>query len=245
MPNPLMQMLRPSREQELADSYIQQIGRGDRTAIDPFERMLGAQEQAAEQSGFAQRYRDIGAAQTEADIYELPEVEGIREDERAFELEKATAPARTQGQYAVRAAESKAAAQNDALQTMLSGGLQPGQRMSITGVGSVGQSNQPRAPRAPASVTNRLLEAQEATRPSGWRRMLGMGAPASTTENLSSVIQEVSTAEGIHPQLIQDAVSAAQANPTATVDQLMSQVDGDDLTPEEREQFLSVFTRLR
>lgn len=93
--NPLMTLLGPLRkapEQEIAESYIDQIGQGDRTAVDPLERFLSAQEETAP---FAQRYRDVEDAQTQGAVYGLPEVKQAREDE----FERLLAPERVRGEY--------------------------------------------------------------------------------------------------------------------------------------------------
>lgn len=196
-----------------------------------------------------QEANDPWAARQDARMTALagqdPEVAAAQEAEQAFELEKATAPARTQGQYAVKAAESKAQAQNDMLMQMLQGGMSPGQRVSVSGVGSTSMAQPPKPPQAPASVTNRLLQAQQAAQPSTFRKMFGMGPSQSAQNNLSGIVNEISSAEGIPSGLINDALNAAQQNPEASPEQLLQAVEGDDLTDAEREQFLSIFMRLR
>ena len=214
---------------------------------DPFAAMLyhRGEQEAAQDDPWAEHYRNVGEAQSEADIYNLPEVEDIRDDERSFQLEKATAPARMQGEYAVQAANAKGAAQYDALQGMLGAGLKPGQSVSVSGVGSMREGAQPRPQRAPASVTNRLLDAQKATQPSGIRGFFGVGPSESSTANLSNVVQEVARLEGIHPNLIMDVLTTIQSNPNSAPEDVLRALEGDDLTDGEREQILSIATRLR
>ena len=48
---------------------------------------------------WAQHYENAGRAQSEANIYNLPEVAGPRQEQEAFELEKTMAPARLEGEY--------------------------------------------------------------------------------------------------------------------------------------------------
>lgn len=234
-----------AQRQSTVEKLFGSRGVGGGFDAEPLQDYLGAEDEAAQDDPWAEHYRNVGGAQSEAAIYNLPEVEEARNDERSFQFEKAVAPARIQGQYAVKAAESKAQAQLDNIQQMGQVGLQPGQRMSISGVGSINAPTQPRRQAAPASVTNRLLDAQKQAQPSGWRNMLGMGASDAATSNLTNVIGEISRAEGIPTQMIQDALSVAQSSPAASVEDLFAQVDGDDLSPQEREQFISIFSRLR
>jgi hypothetical protein len=244
--NPLLGMLKPTREQQIADSYINQIEQGDRSALDPLGRFLSAQEAIQADDPMQQRYRKVTDAQTDALVYNEPSVRGMREDQRGFELEKATAPARTQGQYAVEAANTKGQAQFDALQQMLQGGVQPGRSISVSGAGSIRQAAEPRRAQAPASVTNRLLTAQQkVANPGMIRSFFGAGPSKGAQTELQGVLTEISRAEGIPIELLNDAVNVATANPTASPEQLLQQVDGDDLSDQEREWFLTTFARLR
>lgn len=102
--DPFRTLLGMTPEQRIAESYIEQIGRGDQSAARAFDRYLSGQEMVQAQNPMAQRYRQVGEAQTEGLLYDLPETRRIREAEQTFQLEKATAPARAQGAYALEAA---------------------------------------------------------------------------------------------------------------------------------------------
>lgn len=87
----------------------------------------------------------------------------LEEQEQAAEeakLKLATEPHRVAGEYAVKAAESKAAAQADALSTLLQAG---GNRsVSVNGVGSVGAAPRPQSNAAGNAALARLLQAKTA-----------------------------------------------------------------------------------
>lgn len=102
MANPLMGMLQKTPEQQIAESYIEQIGRGDRTAIDPLATFLRGQEETAP---LQDRYQAIQQAQTAGQVANLPESRAAA----ASALEQKLAPIRLQGEYGV--AKEQAASQ--------------------------------------------------------------------------------------------------------------------------------------
>lgn len=95
----------------------------------------------------SQRYADIAAGQNEAAVENVPEIKALHDAALAEKMALATAPARTAGEFAVKAAGNKAQAENDALSRMLAAGVQPGGRISVQGVGSI---SQPAATHAPS-----------------------------------------------------------------------------------------------
>jgi hypothetical protein len=60
---------------------------------------LGGEAQAAARDPFADRYRQIGQAQTEAAVYNEPQVAAIRKQQENAALEKLLAPIHARGQY--------------------------------------------------------------------------------------------------------------------------------------------------
>lgn len=212
-----------------------------------FEQQV-AEENAAEAANQAadpmsQRYAAISKGQNEAAVENVPEIKKLHDEQLAEEMARITAPARTAGEFAVKAAESKAQAQNDALTQLLSAGVAPGQRVSASGVGSVSQAATPRPAAMPAALTTRFTKAQQAARPG-----MFFGPSAAQTNELEQSVQAMGQQEGLHPQLVQDALSVARANPKASAQQLLQaaeQLPGGALDDNERQQFLSVFSRLR
>jgi hypothetical protein len=212
-------------------------GQRDPGARRLLEELFGAQEALGQDP--------LSQARERAMIGQDPAVREALEAEQAFEIEKESAGARAQGEAAIRAAQVAGQSDIEALEALRGAELQPGESLSISGIGSRRAPAARQPARAPVSVTNRLLKAQQGVRPTGIRGLLGMGAPAAATSELQNVIQEVASAEGIHPGLIQQALQAAESNPTAGIEELMGAIEGDDLEDFERDQFLSIFSRIR
>jgi hypothetical protein len=107
------------------------------------------------------RVHRIETQNDEVSNYLDPRQAAMRDDQLKNEIAVKTAPARVQGQYAVEAAGSKAAAQSEALQAMLSAG---GDRsMSLSGVGSIGAPPREQRPQQiPGAVMNKLTAARMA-----------------------------------------------------------------------------------
>lgn len=113
MANPLMGMLQKSPEQQIAESYIEQIGRGDRTAIDPLATFLQGQEATAP---LQDRYRGVQQAQTQGLIANLPESRQMA----ASSLEAKLAPIRLKGEYDVAKEQQTSAGRIGAAQALAS-----------------------------------------------------------------------------------------------------------------------------
>lgn len=217
---------------------IRQTQLADPRTTDSFRRMVNVEDANEEALRGDDPYDEIGQAQDAETVYNLPETRGMREDQRAYEIERATAPARTQGQYAVQAAGNKAAAQNDALRAMLTSGMQPGQRVSVSGVGSV-STPAPKVSQA-AQAQRQYLQSlrtgkAHAPRPAGegWldrtitgprqqdldqsemnRVMAGLESGADSTQGGGDVREQVSAAlqaQGIDPNLVDEVMSDPQA----------------------------------
>lgn len=81
----------------------------DPRTTDAFRRLIMGEEadEAArtEADPMAQRYRQVGAGQTEAMVRDVPEIAAMREQQMAEKERLATAPARVTGQYNVEAAQ--------------------------------------------------------------------------------------------------------------------------------------------
>lgn len=120
----------------------------DPRTSDSFRRMVmgeNADEAATQaQDPMAQKYRAISEGQGAAAVDNVPEIKAMRDQELADKIALATAPARTTGEFNVKAAETAGNARADALQTMLGAGLAPGQRVSAGGV----SMSQPAVPHA-------------------------------------------------------------------------------------------------
>lgn len=225
--NPLLQLfqprqgagvLQPSPEQQLSDALIAEIASGDPTAQRRLNTYLDEQPEAP----FADQYEGMEEAIGASNIYGDPRVRQMREEQQAFELEKATAPARMQGMYGVRAAEAKGQAQYDALQEMLRMGGQPGQRVSVSGVGSISQP-QPSRREAPSTIANRqYLQSlrtgkAQAQRPAGesWFERLFSGPTQSELNRQEIARIEQLLAGDIAPA--SDADMAPVENDTVTL----------------------------
>ena len=109
-----------------------------------FRQQVGQEnaDEAATQAEdpMSQRYAAIAEGQGQAAVENVPEIKAMHDQAMAEELALKTAAARTTGEFQVKAAESKAAAQNDVLEQMRQFGMAPGQKMSIAGVGSMSQA---------------------------------------------------------------------------------------------------------
>jgi len=180
--------------------------------------------------------------------FNRPDVTGMRREQEASKLRLAGEPARVAGEANIRSANVAGEAKFQALQELLKAGVQPGQSVSASGVGSVRQAPSPRPTppaQAPASVTSNLLKAQAANKPNWFDRLRGR-TPEASPEVLNA-IQEISLAEGVHPDLLKDALSIVASNPGASVDQLLATAEqgGTPLDDNERSQFLRIFGRVR
>ncbi len=174
-----------------------------------------------------------------------------RNQEQAQKVELAAAPANAAGHYAVEAARENRAGKGDLLDSLITmgehGGLQPGQHVSVSGVGSISEPTAPKpvAQKPTAASVTALEKAQKANGPGLLDRIMGR-KPAPSNDTINA-LREVSTAEGVHPQLFNDALQLVSQNPGANAQQLLQaaeQLPGGELDPHEREQFLQIFSRL-
>ena len=108
-----------------------------------------------------QRRRNVQLAD-----YEDPRSASIREDEFSKKLRMATDPARIAGQYRLAQTDAESRAQAEETKRLIAAGAQPGQRISVSGVGSISQANPARRQSVmpPASLRNKVLTASQAYR---------------------------------------------------------------------------------
>ena len=168
MANAFGQFLRPSQEQQIADSYITEAGRGDRTAARRLNEYLDTQTAAQAIDPMAQHYEDVAEAQSQEDIYGRPGQEQQREDA----LTRILAPIRERGRFDVEQQDIQARGQMGAAQATAQG-RQATQDASMarTQASQAGQAQRQR---------NQMLETQAKTAQGTSRNPLQwlMGAPS-------------------------------------------------------------------
>lgn len=148
-----------------------------------FQQLVGAEDVAEEEQAaddpIAQRYRDIGQAQNEALVYNMPERRAMREEDLAAQLGLKRAAAEEAGKAQIRSAEIAGPYRVSAAEATAQG---------KEGVATRGAETQT-ANRQAIALRQRLAALQKQGRPGWFGQLTGEGAKYDT--ELDQILQQL------------------------------------------------------